>query len=60
MEVTCTASTVQVEATPGDGSNYSLNYYGTYWSSTYTSSGDVMQRTLSSGSNQLNRAEYWV
>ncbi len=42
-----------------DGSNYSLNYYGTYWSSTFTSSGDVMQRTLSSGSNQLNRAEYW-
>ena len=42
-----------------DGNNYSMNYYGTYWSSTYASNGDVMQRTLSSGSDQLNRAEYW-
>ena len=43
-----------------DGNTYSLNFYGTYWSSTSTSSGDVMQRTLSSGSNQLNRSEYWA
>ena len=42
-----------------DGNNYSMNYFGTYWSSTYASNGDVMQRTLSSGSDQLNRAEYW-
>jgi uncharacterized protein (TIGR02145 family) len=42
-----------------DGGTYSLNWYGTYWSSTTTNDGDVMQRTLSSGSNQLQRGEYW-
>ena len=42
-----------------DGGTYSLNYFGTYWSSTSTSNGNVMQRTLGSGSNQLDRQSYW-
>ena len=42
-----------------DGNAHSLNWFGTYWSSTTTNDGDVMQRTLSSGSNQLQRGEYW-
>ena len=43
-----------------NGGVFSLNWFGTYWSSTYTSGGDVMQRTLSSGSDQLQRGEYWA
>ena len=45
-----------------DGNFHSLNWHGSYWSSTISTDGgsDLMQRQLSANSDHLTRSSYWM